>query len=96
VRVFCDEPRWIFFEKSFIVFLNSPCYEAPNNAIKKWMGKKNEVSNYFFFGAAANVRHFHHFFHGPPCLAGGGGQSHLVQGALKEGGKKATYLPTFS
>jgi hypothetical protein len=32
---FCDEPRWIFRRKGFVVFLNSPCYETPKNVIKK-------------------------------------------------------------
>jgi hypothetical protein len=38
-----------FFEKSFIVFLNSPCYETPKNAIKKLI-KKKRASGYFFSG----------------------------------------------
>jgi hypothetical protein len=34
-HIFCDEPRWTVSKKTIIVFLNSPCYETPKNAIKK-------------------------------------------------------------
>jgi hypothetical protein len=35
-RIFCDEPRWTFSEKSFFVFLKTPLVtKRPKNALKK-------------------------------------------------------------
>jgi hypothetical protein len=53
-----------FLQKGFIVFLNSPCYETPKNAIK--IKSTKQMSECFFLGAAANVRHFHYLFFTPP------------------------------
>jgi hypothetical protein len=44
-RIFCDEPRWTFFD-FFSVFLNSPCYETPKKRpLKKSIKNKNKNKN---------------------------------------------------
>jgi hypothetical protein len=43
-HLLCDEPRYTLFEKVFpFVFLNSPCYKTPKNAIKKKQGGGGQV-----------------------------------------------------
>jgi hypothetical protein len=113
--LFCDEPRWICFEKSFkhvfelpllrnaqkrdqknlfkkteekktyffvmspggfvswktiIMFLNSPCYETPKNAIQKNRLKKKLNRTTFFGGLRLRQMHVTSIilFRAPPPL----------------------------
>jgi hypothetical protein len=48
-----------FFGFLFLVFLNSPCYETPKNAIGgAWKEKKSDVSKYYFWRLRKNSRDF--------------------------------------
>jgi hypothetical protein len=49
----------VFFGNLLFVFLNSPWYETPKNAIKKSQkSQKMKVRSYFFLRAGADVRRF--------------------------------------
>jgi hypothetical protein len=64
----------------FPVFSNSPCREAPKNALKK-KGKKEEGACVLFLRAGADVRRFPVLFFLPPLDAGAGGS--CTRGAAK-------------